>query len=159
MQAYKFNYISQRSLCSFIVSSLFRLTPDNVVGIRAFADTLNCTRVVEETDKYIQKNFVAVSKSEEFSQLGISDVLSILSRDELHIESEEQVYNVMMNWIRKDTEMRSVHLPQLLKCVRMPLLTPQFITDYVASEALIKGSHQCRFGFHNCCYICSLQIV
>jgi hypothetical protein len=68
-----------------------RLTAENVVGIRSFADTLNCASVVQETDRYIQKNFVPVSKSEEFSQLPISDIQNILSRDELHIESEEQV--------------------------------------------------------------------
>lgn len=114
------------------------------MGIRAFADTLNCAIVVEETDRFIQKNFVSVSKSEEFSHLGIAEIENILKRNELQVESEEQVFEVLMNWIKKDTELRGVHLPQLLKCVRMPFLSPQFITDHVAKEGLIKGSHLCR---------------
>lgn len=56
-----------------------------------------------------------------------------------------QVYTVLMNWVRKDAEMRGVHLPHLLKFIRMPLLSPEFITDHVATEALIRGSHQCRY--------------
>ncbi|XP_021962419.2 kelch-like protein 18 isoform X3 [Folsomia candida] len=121
-----------------------RLTPDNVVGIRAFADTLNCSSVVKESDRFIQKHFLDVSKSEEFSQLGISDIINILSRDELAVDSEEQVFNVMIKWVKKDTQIRCIHLPELLQCVRMPLLTPQFITDYVASEILVRSSHPCR---------------
>lgn len=50
----------------------------------------------------------------------------------------------MMDWVKKDEEIRSMYLPELLKCVRMPLLTPQFISDHVAAEPLIRSSHQCR---------------
>lgn len=100
--------------------------------------------MVEECDRYIQKNFVAVSKSDEFLGLEVGDILSILERDELHVESEEHVFTAMMSWVKKDTELRALHLPQLLKRVRMPFLTPHFISDKVASEKLIRSSHDCR---------------
>ena len=32
----------------------------------------------------------------------------------------------------------------LLQKVRLPLLTPQFFADRVATEELIRSSHQCR---------------
>jgi hypothetical protein len=64
---------------------------ENVVGARTFAESLNCKNVVTEADRYIQKNFVNVCKNDEFLQLGITEVLEILGRNELHVESEEQV--------------------------------------------------------------------
>lgn len=68
-----------------------RLTSENVLGIRAFADTLHCDAVVKEADKFIQKHFITVSRSEEFLQLSVSDVQSILGCDDLNVDSEEQV--------------------------------------------------------------------
>ncbi|ODN04215.1 Kelch-like protein 18 [Orchesella cincta] len=121
-----------------------RLTSENVLGIRAFVDTLHCESVVKEADKFIQKHFLNVSRSDEFLQLSVSDVQTILGCDDLNVESEEQVYTVLMNWVRKDSEMRGVHLPHLLKFIRMPLLSPEFITDHVATETLIRSSHECR---------------
>ena len=43
-----------------------------------------------------------------------------------------------------DPEERAVHLPALLVRVRLPLLTPQFLADRVATEELIRSSHKCR---------------
>ena len=41
-------------------------------------------------------------------------------------------------WIKLDQDTRCDHLPGLLKKVRLPLLTPQFLADNVASEELIR---------------------
>lgn len=75
--------------CNF--NSYFRLSPDNVLGIRRFSENLNCISVVEEADKYIQKNFAIVAQTEEFHLLDFVDLESILERDNLHVDSEEQV--------------------------------------------------------------------
>lgn len=127
--------------CTFLNK---RLHPHNVVGIRAFADTLGCLSLVEAAFKFIQKHFVHVSMEEEFLGLPFQEVLEIVSLDELHISNEEEVFEAMMRWVKKDIPNRKLFLPQLLTKVRMPLLTPQFLTDNVATEELIRTSHQCR---------------
>lgn len=48
-----------------------------------------------------------------------------------------------MRWIKWDDSRISL-LPQVLSKVRLPLLTPQFLADRVATEDLIRTSHQCR---------------
>lgn len=68
-----------------------RLYPNNVLGIRAFADTLACWSLVEACNRYLQKHFVDVSMSEEFLSLPLPDVRDIISRDELNVQSEENV--------------------------------------------------------------------
>lgn len=50
----------------------------------------------------------------------------------------------MLRWVKKEPDGRSQHLPQLLSLVRLPLLTPQYLADRVATEELVKGSHKCR---------------
>ena len=61
------------------------------------------------------------------------------------IFSEEQVFEACMRWV-KHHESRSEYLPELLSEVRLPLLTPLYLTDRVATEELIRSSHQCRLS-------------
>ena len=68
-----------------------RLYPNNVLGIRAFADTLACWTLVEACNRYLQKHFVDVSMADEFLNLPLPDVRDIISRDELNVQSEENV--------------------------------------------------------------------
>lgn len=48
-----------------------------------------------------------------------------------------------MRWVKHD-ESRTQFLPELLAQVRLPLLSPHYLTDRVATEELVKASHQCR---------------
>lgn len=58
-------------------------------------------------------------------------------------DSEEQVFEACMRWV-KYNESRAQFLPELLAQVRLPLLSPLYLTDRVATEELIRSSHQCR---------------
>ncbi|GLG94694.1 hypothetical protein R5R35_004288 [Gryllus longicercus] len=131
-----------RDACSEFLKKRFH--PNNVLGIRTFADTLGCVPLVEASDKFIQKHFRDVSASEEYLLLSRSDLLDIVKRDELCVLSEEQVFEAIMRWVKKDPEARKWDLPQLLSNVRMPLLTPHYLADHVAAEELIRSSHECR---------------
>lgn len=76
---------------SLLLSSLPRLHPNNVLGIKSFADQFMCRSLEDACDKYIQIHFMEVSKSEEFLSLDEDRVTAILARDQLHITGEEQV--------------------------------------------------------------------
>lgn len=71
-------------------------------------------------------------------------VHDLVSHDELHVASEEVVFAAILNWVKHDQELRCEQLPQLLTCVRLPLLTPQFLSDKVAAEEMVHASHKCR---------------
>lgn len=66
----------------------------NVLGVRAFADTLGCWSLVEACNRYINKCFVDVAQSEEFMNLNCEEVKDIISRDELNVPSEENVRKI-----------------------------------------------------------------
>lgn len=70
-------------------------------------------------------------------------LIDIIRRDELNVRTEENIFEASMRWIKWE-ENRASLLPQVLSKVRLPLLTPQFLADRVATEDLIKTSHQCR---------------
>lgn len=74
---------------------------------------------------------------------GFDELIDLVRRDELNVPSEEVIFEACMRWIKFDEE-RSSKLPQVLSKVRLPLLTPQFLADRVATEDFIRTSHQCR---------------
>ena len=45
------------------------------------------------------------------------------------------MFEAVISWIKQDEKKRKDMLPGMLKFVRLPLLTPRYITDIVDSEA------------------------
>lgn len=68
-----------------------QLDPSNCLGIRAFADTHSCRELLRIADKFTQHNFQEVMESEEFLLLPVSQLVDIISSDELNVRTEEQV--------------------------------------------------------------------
>ncbi|XP_046329513.2 kelch-like protein 18 [Haliotis rufescens] len=131
----------KEACCDFLKD---RLHPQNCLAVRAFADQYMCSGLVEAANKYIQNNFRQVSSTEEFLNLSHTDMVDIISRDELNVTNEEQVFESALKWVKHLMENRKEALPELMVKVRLPLLTPQYLSDKVATEELIKSSLQCR---------------
>lgn len=131
-----------RSACCAFLEK--RLRSNNVLGVRQFADTLSCSMLVDAANKYIEKYFMIVAPTDEFLTLSFNEVYEIVGRDELYVDSEEQVFEAVMAWIKRNVSERQEYLPQLLTRVRMPLLSPQYLTDHVFTEELVRTSHRCR---------------
>lgn len=51
--------------------------------------------------------------------------------------SEEAVFEALISWIKQNEVKRKAMLPKMLEFVRLPLLTPRYLTDVVDSEASI----------------------
>lgn len=50
------------------------------------------------------------------------------------VDSEEPVFEAVVNWVKHNRKEREESLPGLLQYVRMPLLTPRYITDVIDAE-------------------------
>ncbi|XP_041372118.1 kelch-like protein 18 [Gigantopelta aegis] len=131
----------KEACCDFLKE---RLHPQNCLSVRAFADQYMCSDLVESANKFIQNSFKQVAGTEEFLGLDRADLTDIISRDELNVNNEEQVFEAVMAWVKHVMNKRKEHLPELMVRVRLPLLTPQYLSDKVATEELVKSSLQCR---------------
>lgn len=61
-----------------------------------------CAVLYDAANSFIHQHFVDVSMSEEFLALPLEDVLELVSRDELNVQSEEQVCRAWQ-WSAGDT--------------------------------------------------------
>jgi kelch-like protein 12 len=55
------------------------------------------------------------------------------------VDSEEPVFEAVINWVKHAKKEREESLPDLLQYVRMPLLTPRYITDVIDAEVSLVG--------------------
>ncbi|NXM36138.1 KLH18 protein, partial [Oxyruncus cristatus] len=55
-----------------------------------------------------------------------------------------EVFEAALAWIRYDREQREPFLPELLSKIRLPLCRPQFLTDRVQQDDLVRCCHKCR---------------
>lgn len=58
------------------------------------------------------------------------------------VDSEEPVFEAVLTWVKHAGKEREECLPELLQYVRMPLLTPRYITDVVDAE--VRRRHRAQ---------------
>lgn len=89
----------------------------NCLGVCAFADTHSCLQLRTLSDDYARRHFSRVVQSEEFLQLHPDQLIDLISGDVLNIESEEQVFDAVMDWVKYDVANREKCIADLLSQV------------------------------------------
>lgn len=116
--------------CEFLKHEL---DSSNCVGIYLFSDAHSCSTLSKSALDFIHRNFVEVSKQDEFLQLSKSALLQLLESEELKIETEEQVFEAAMRWVLHDLSRGREALGQILERIRLPLISPKFLENYIIS--------------------------
>lgn len=60
------------------------------------------------------------------------------------MSSEEKVYECVLNWIRFDPIGRDQYTADLMKHVRFPFLSKEYLTQCVDKEPLLEGNIICK---------------
>lgn len=79
------------------------------MGIRQFAINHNLSQTVEMANSFIRRSFTLVITGDEFLDLNVVSLVEMLSSDELHIDSEEIIFNAAIRWLNHDIVNRQVH--------------------------------------------------
>lgn len=69
-----------------------------------------------------------------FTGFKVAVVLLTLYAVCMKVDSEEPVFEAVLNWVKHNRKEREPYLPDMLEFVRMPLLTPRYITDVIDAE-------------------------
>uniref|UniRef100_A0A3Q3IM29 BTB domain-containing protein n=1 Tax=Monopterus albus TaxID=43700 RepID=A0A3Q3IM29_MONAL len=88
-----------------------RLSLSNCLAIFRLGLMLDCPRLAISARNYACERFQFISRDEDFYQLLPSELAAILANDNLNVETEEAVFETLMNWVSRDTESREKELP------------------------------------------------
>ncbi|XP_077517676.1 kelch-like protein 8 [Amblyomma americanum] len=129
--------------CSGFVRA--HLEPANALGVWQFAESHGLRGLARSAELFARGNFPkVVSSGREFLALGTQHMARLLAAADLNVESEAQVYEALMSWVRHDIGSRAADLPGLLSRVRLPLLPPGYVRRRAEDEELLCGCHRCR---------------
>lgn len=136
----------KEACCEYLGS---RLHPANVLGIRHFADLHGCPDLKEASDVFVDAHFQQVIAGDEFLKLPAEAVANLISSDSAVLMAEEAVLEAVIAWVNhrqdddvdnediKDKEERLAKLPELLKCVKLPLLPRHYLLGTVFQAPLM----------------------
>ncbi|XP_078485792.1 kelch-like protein 10 isoform X1 [Ciona intestinalis] len=129
------DYVKQKC-CSYLKK---QLTPMNCIGIRQYARSFFCPRLVDAANNFILYNFEEVAqKSPEFLNMAFDDVIQLINDDRLNVRLEETVCESVFRWIRHDKMGRISNLSVMLKGVRLGLLDPEYFMTKLKGNFLSK---------------------
>uniref|UniRef100_A0A8C5PAQ2 Kelch-like protein 25 n=1 Tax=Leptobrachium leishanense TaxID=445787 RepID=A0A8C5PAQ2_9ANUR len=115
------------------------LHPANCLNMMLISDAHCCERLLELSWRMCLANFVELSKTEDFFRLPKIKVLELVLSEELEVEDESLVYEAVMGWIKYDLCLRLDDLSDLLRCVRLALLSEQYLRGLAMDELVVQN--------------------
>ncbi|KAI8435020.1 hypothetical protein MSG28_003452 [Choristoneura fumiferana] len=105
------------------------LHPSNALGIFRFAEAHNCSELAEEALEHAQANWNVVANGDELLDLPLPQLVTLLSSEQLKVESEAQVLYPALRWLEHDPACRRRHCFEVLSQIRLPLIAPQVLDE------------------------------
>jgi len=87
--------------------------------------------------------FHFVSKEISFMDIDITQLTELIKNDNLSAPNEEDVYTVVMKWIKHDESGRKHLLPELLNFVRLVFISEDYLLKVIKKEPLIYSNPEC----------------
>ena len=122
---------------------LKNLSVSTCVSVHKLALTTRNEMLRDGTLSFINKNFVLVAKSEEFLNLSADEVIEWVSSDDVEIRAEDEMFEVVINWIEHNPDRRKNFLFALLRHVRLTLVTPSYLHSKIFENSLVEDSKDC----------------
>ena len=110
----------------------------------SFADLHSCRDLLLDAQRYARKHFPEVKQSDEFMTLVSTDVVNLISSNELGVLTEEDVFEAVIMWVKHNRDDRFSHLAELIQHVRYELLSSNYVLKHVAEGNILKEHLGCK---------------
>ncbi|KAM3846454.1 kelch repeat and BTB domain-containing protein 12 [Vipera latastei] len=115
----------------------------NSVGIYYFAKQIGAEELSERARKYLYQHFTEVSQHEEILEIEAQQLLSLIRSDDLNVSREESILDLVLRWVNHSQKLRADHLIELLKQVRLVLVSPSFLVEARKRNTVLLSNSQC----------------
>lgn len=119
----------------------------NCLGVYYFARDLGAEELSDHAQRFLRQHFVQVCHSEEVLELEAHQLGKLLSSDDLNVSREETILDVVLRWVKHnivmDGEVRTRHLPELLRKVRLPLICPDYLKEAMKRNTALLADAEC----------------
>ena len=137
------HFLGIKHLCGIVCNQLLEVleTRNAFLFLRA-AQELDEKELEEEILSFVARCFRAIVETPGFVEMTLDMLTGLLLRDDIVVESEEEVFHASRVWVEYDSE-RKEYWPDVLRAVRLPLLTYDFLRRHVMSDPDIQDDERC----------------
>lgn len=128
--------------CSFHLEG--QLSASNCLSLRAYAELHNCHKLHKLCTEFACEHFIDVAVSEEFLSLPCDQLKSLLSMDSLRVSKEEDIYEVVIMWVKYDLQQRQKHFADIMSHVRLPFVSTAYLKQKIEAEELVQSETRCH---------------
>lgn len=120
------------------------LSLSNCVAVHSLAHMYSLDQLAVQAAQTIRRNFNKSACTEAFYTLPFHLVRDWLSDTEITVDSEHELFEVMVKWVRQNSEEREKYFEELFKLLRLPQVAPSYLTRVVKKEPLVANSAACQ---------------
>nr|XP_033782343.1 kelch repeat and BTB domain-containing protein 12 isoform X2 [Geotrypetes seraphini] len=120
-----------------------RMDASNCVGIYYFAKQIGAEELSDQAKKYLYLHFAEASLHEEILDIEIEQLLTLIRSDDLNVSREESILDLVLRWVNHDRMTREKHLIELLKHVRLLLISPFYLREALKRNTVLLSSSEC----------------
>lgn len=119
----------------------------NCLGIWTLARSYAFEDLKEIAFPFVIDNFAELVGNEDFHGMNKSDLMELLENDELVVDSEEDVFNAVVDWVEFDSAKRKTDFADLVRGVRLHLLSSS--VSSIHRHSFHKTFYLLTFPFHS----------
>ena len=120
-----------------------KLNASNAMSTYYFAQRYRCEELISSTRKFILANFTKVAKTKEFLNLPNKEVKIWISSDEIGVSAEEDVFKIILTWIKCEKNERKKYFAELFREVRLVYVTRDYLHGDIVTNRLVKDNESC----------------
>ncbi|XP_062033839.1 gigaxonin isoform X4 [Lepus europaeus] len=121
--------------CEFLEGCI---AAENCIGIRDFALHYCLHHVHYLATEYLETHFRDVSSTEEFLELSPQKLKEVISLEKLNVGNEKYVFEAVIRWIAHDTEIRKVHMKDVMSALWVSGLDSSYLREQMLNEPLVR---------------------
>ncbi|XDA86743.1 hypothetical protein R6Z07F_016478 [Ovis aries] len=115
----------------------------NCVGIYYFAKQIGAEDLADRSRKYLHQHFAEVSLHEEILEVEAHQLLTLIQSDDLNVSREESILDLVLRWVNHCPDRRTEHLVELLRQVRLQLVSPAFLRQALRRNTALLCDANC----------------
>lgn len=119
------------------------ITVDNCVDILNLSELYTLATMCTRARQFILENFEVVADSEQYFKLTARQLASMLAENSLRVNSEYRLFELVLRWIKHDRDTRQPFVAELMRGIRLPLLSGEELVEKVSRVAVMKENPEC----------------
>ena len=119
------------------------MNASNSISTYLFAEKYLFEELLSDNTNFILANFTTVAETEDFLNLSSEEVKMWISRDEINVTTEEDVFKIILTWIDGQQSERKKYIAELFREVRLVFVSHDYLHSDIMTNVLVNDNEGC----------------